>query len=121
LEHVENLISSPHGTEAPAQRRARLQRALQRAYDPAGVARQLTAVIASGDRRPWLRHIQAPALVIHGELDPVVPLAAGRDTAEHIPGARFVALPNMAHDLPPALRPRLIQLISEHCAAAQAH
>jgi pimeloyl-ACP methyl ester carboxylesterase len=119
LEHVEQLIGSPTMKEPRPQRRARLLRQLRRAYDPAGVLRQLTAVLASGDRRPWLRHIRAPSLVIHGELDPVVPLAAGRDTAAHIPNAQFMSIPGMGHDLPCPLRPRLVDTISRHCAAAQ--
>jgi pimeloyl-ACP methyl ester carboxylesterase len=58
---------------------------VRRSYDPAGTARQLLAVIASGDRRKRLATITAPTLVIHGAADPLVPLAAGRDTARTFP------------------------------------
>ncbi len=120
LEQIERLISSPTLREPAAQCRARLLRQVRRAFDPAGIVRQWTAVLTSGDRRAWLQRIQAPTLVIHGECDPVVPIAAGRDTAAHIAGAEFAAIPDMAHDLPAALRPGLLQRIALHCAAAQA-
>ena len=41
-----------------------------RGLNPAGSARQLAAIIASGDRTPLLRTITAPTLVIHGDQRP---------------------------------------------------
>jgi pimeloyl-ACP methyl ester carboxylesterase len=55
--------------------------------------------------------------VIHGQVDPLVPIAAGEDTARHIPGARFEAIAGMAHDLPEPLVPRLVQSIADHIRA----
>ncbi len=118
LEHIWHLIGSPSMPEPREQLRARLQSDMHRAFDPAGVARQLHAVIANGDRRALLRTIQAPTLVIHGDQDPLVPIGAGEDTAAHIPDARFVTVPGMGHDLPGPLRPWLASAISDHCAAA---
>ena len=43
-----------------------------RSYEPAGVARQLAAVIANGDRRAKLATIKAPVVVLHGDADPLV-------------------------------------------------
>jgi proline iminopeptidase len=88
---------------------------VRRAYEPAGTARQLLAIIASGDRRKLLRTIAAPTLVIHGADDPLVPLAAGRDTAQNIPGAKLEVIDGMGHDFPEALMPRLAQAIADHC------
>ncbi|HYF60970.1 MAG TPA: alpha/beta fold hydrolase [Burkholderiaceae bacterium] len=118
LERIWTLIGSP-GMQPPRETlRAQLRANLRRSHDPAGVARQLLAVLASGDRRPLLRRIAAPTLVIHGELDPLVPIGAGRDTAANVPGARFVAIPGLAHDLPEPLVPRLVDEIASHCARA---
>jgi pimeloyl-ACP methyl ester carboxylesterase len=91
---------------------------VRRAYYPAGIARQLLAVIASGDRRKQLRTISAPTLVIHGADDPLVPLAAGRDTAQYIPGAALLVVEGMGHDFPEALMPRLATAIADHCDRA---
>jgi pimeloyl-ACP methyl ester carboxylesterase len=77
--------------------------------------RQRAAVIASGDRRPGLAGLDIPALVIHGEQDPLIRLKGGRATAAAIPGARLVTYPGMGHDLPAALWP---SILDEICALA---
>jgi pimeloyl-ACP methyl ester carboxylesterase len=76
----------------------------RRGYDPAGFARQIAAIAVSGDRRAQLATIGAPALVIHGADDPLIPAACGRDTASSIPGAEFMLIEGMGHDLPPQLQ-----------------
>jgi pimeloyl-ACP methyl ester carboxylesterase len=75
----------------------------KRAFNPAGVGRQMSAVRAGGDRRPKLAKITAPTIVMHGADDPLAPLEAGRDTAANIEGAELVVIPGMGHDLPPGL------------------
>jgi proline iminopeptidase len=109
------VIGSPGYPSIPEELRQRVRCAVQRAYDPAGIARQLLAIIASGDRRKLLRTISTPTLVIHGADDPLVPLAAGRDTAQQISGAALLVIEGMGHDLPPPLLPRLVQAIADHC------
>lgn len=84
-------------------------------YDPDGTARQLLAILASGDRSWQLRRLAAPSLIIHGTADPLLPLAAGRETADLIPNARFEVIEGMGHQLPEALVPELGALIAEHC------
>ena len=118
LVHTFGVIGSPGYPSTREELRKRIGRSVRRAYDPAGVARQLVAVIASGDRRKVLATIKAPTLVIHGAADPLVPPAAGRDTARHIPGARLEIIGGMGHDLPEALLPRLATLVADHCCAA---
>ena len=95
-------------------------RAFDRAYDPDGVVRQMAAVAASGDRRAALASVRTPALVIHGERDPLIPAAAGEATAAAIPGARLEILPGMGHELPEGVWPALLTAIADHTAAAQA-
>ncbi len=113
-----SVIGSPIYKEAPQALRQRLGRGVRRAYDPAGINRQVIAVIASGDRRPLLRQIKAPTLVIHGRDDPLVQLACGEDTAANVPGAKLLVIDGMAHDLSPALLPNLASAILAHCNAA---
>jgi pimeloyl-ACP methyl ester carboxylesterase len=74
--------------------------AYDRAYDPAGVVRQLAAIHASGDRTEALRSITAPTVVLHGEADPLVQPAGGQATADAIPGAKLVTYPGMGHNTP---------------------
>lgn len=82
-----------------------------RAYYPAGVVRQMAAVMTDGDRRPKLRAIRAPAVVLHGADDPLVPVAAGVDTAENIPWADLRIVEGMGHDMPLALLPAIADAI----------
>lgn len=96
---------------------ARGREAFRRANDPAGVARQLAAIHASGDRTERLAGVAIPTLVLHGEDDPLVQLDGGRATAAAIPGARLVTYPGMGHDLPQALWPALIEEITTHARA----
>ena len=108
------VIGSPGypAAEERLQRRVRID--FERGWYPQGVARQMAAIVADGDRRPMLKSIGAPTLVIHGEDDPLVPLAAGRDTAANIAGARLLTIPGMGHDLPLALVDTLADAIAGH-------
>lgn len=94
--------------------RANVERALARSTNAAGVARQMIAIVASGDRTPLLKKIVCPAMVIHGAADPLVPPACGEDTARAIPGAVLHVIEGMGHDLPPQLIERLLALIDTH-------
>jgi pimeloyl-ACP methyl ester carboxylesterase len=76
---------------------------VKRAYNPSGFWRHIAAIAASGDLRPLLANISAPALVLHGSDDPLVPPEAGRDTAAHIKGAKLLIVEGMGHEFPPAL------------------
>lgn len=111
---VFRTIGSPSFPTPERQLRANIERALNRNVNPAGVARQMVAVVASGDRTPLLRKISCPTLVIHGAADPLVPLACGVDTAEAIPGAKLHVIEGMGHDLPPQLIERLLALLDNH-------
>jgi pimeloyl-ACP methyl ester carboxylesterase len=94
-----------------------------RNHDPAGTARQLGAIMASGSRTEALRELDVPTLVIHGESDPLVPLRAGQATARAIPGAELITIPGMGHDMPRELWPRFADAIAtnaERAAAKQA-
>lgn len=82
-----------------------------RSYNPAGFGRQIAAVTATGDRREKIRRIKAPTVVVHGAADPLVPLAAGRDTAENIANAELRVIPGMGHDFPPPLFDTIIDAI----------
>ncbi|HLK25671.1 MAG TPA: alpha/beta hydrolase [Caulobacteraceae bacterium] len=90
---------------------ARARAEAERAFNPRGVAHQMAAVQAGGDRRPKLATISVPTVVLHGADDPLVPVAAGRDTAANIKGAELIVVPGMGHDLPPALYPTFVDAI----------
>jgi pimeloyl-ACP methyl ester carboxylesterase len=89
-----------------------------RGHSRAGVARQLHAITASGDRTRALRNLRLPATVIHGSKDPLVHPSGGRATAKAIPGARLRTIDGMGHDLPRDLWPTFVEEISSNAARA---
>jgi pimeloyl-ACP methyl ester carboxylesterase len=90
-------------------------------YDAAAVRRQSAAIPAGGDRRPGLARLRIPALVIHGDSNRVFRPAAGRATADAIPGARLITYPGMGHDLPCELWPSIIDHIVDLTRQATEH
>jgi pimeloyl-ACP methyl ester carboxylesterase len=78
-------------------------------YYPQGIARQLVGILASQPRHEMLKSVKVPALVLHGEADPLVPIEGGRDTAASIPGSKLVTVPYMGHDFTKALVPIYIR------------
>jgi pimeloyl-ACP methyl ester carboxylesterase len=116
LERVFTVIGSPayRPADEPAREafRARLRASVQRAYRPGGVARQLIAVAADGDRSPLLARITAPTHIVHGALDPLVPVASAHDLRHKINRSTLDIIEGMGHDLPQALWSRLAELIS---------
>jgi pimeloyl-ACP methyl ester carboxylesterase len=109
LERVFGIIGSP-AYQAPREvMRARLRASVERAYRPAGVARQLIAIAADGDRSQLLARITAPTHIVHGAIDPLVPVAAAHDLHAKIKGSKLEVIEGMGHDLPQGLWPRLAQ------------
>lgn len=118
LKRVLTVIGSPGYRPDPARLDARVRETVARAWRPAGTARQLTAVVADGDRTPLLRRLRVPTQVIHGEADPLIPVAAGRELGRLIEGAVTDIVPGMGHDLPLELLPRIAAAIAENAARA---
>ena len=119
LMHVFGVIGSPAFRHELESMRPLFERVARRGLYRAGTSRQLLAILATGDRRPLLQQVTVPTLVLHGADDPLVPLAAGIDTAANITGSRLEVVPGMGHDFPPGLMARLAGRIAEHCRAAQ--
>ncbi len=92
--------------------RARL--AWMRGYNPAGKQRQFAAFLASGNRSPALREVRVPTMVIHGAIDPLVPLDAGRETAAVIPVAQLRVIDGMGHALPMPMWNEIVDIIARH-------
>lgn len=105
-QRVLRVIGSPAFPPDEQRLRQRLLASVRRAWRPAGTARQLLAVAADGDRSRLLPAISAPTQIIHGEADPLVPVAAGRELHSRIQGAQGDFIAGMGHDLPLQLLPR---------------
>jgi len=112
LVHVMNVIGSSEYPADAAKLRAQCAKAARRGYTSNGIARQMLAMLASGDRRAELATIRVPTLVVHGSDDPLIPRSAGREVARTIPGATLLEFEGMGHDLPAEFIPRIVEAIA---------
>ena len=94
--------------------RIRSAKAFDRSFYPLGTARQLAAIVTSGSRVDDLKRLKIPTLVIHGDIDPLVSVEGGRDTAGSIPDAELLIIEGMGHNIPPQIAPQVINAIIQH-------
>jgi pimeloyl-ACP methyl ester carboxylesterase len=114
------LIGSPDYPTPPDMLRELIGKSYDRMHYPAGFMRQLTGVMASGDRTATLANVTAPTVVIHGEADPLIAVSGGEATAKAIPGAKLVKVPGMGHDFPPQLWQQFVDEIVANAERATA-
>jgi len=106
------LIGSPAYPSPPAYLRDRSTTSVKRSYRPAGTARQMVAIAADGDRSPMLPSIRMPTRIIHGQADPLIPIAAAHDLKTKIAAAQIDVIDGMGHDLPAPLYQRFVDGIA---------
>jgi pimeloyl-ACP methyl ester carboxylesterase len=96
----------------PDRAKRRAAAAFDRAFYPEGAPRQLAAIYASGDRTDALASVRVPSLVLHGRDDNLITPSGGAMTADAIPGASYLLLADMGHDLPEQLWPVIVPTIT---------
>lgn len=117
LQTYREIGSSAFGFDESA-RRELAGLMFDRGIHPAGSARQMAAIVTTGDRTESLRGLRVPTTVIHGDADPLVNVSGGRATAAAVPDAKLVIMPGMGHDLPRQLWPEIVNAIAENAAWA---
>jgi pimeloyl-ACP methyl ester carboxylesterase len=110
------VLRGPGFPQDEARDPERAAQTFARGVYPPGVARQIAAILASGSRKAALASVRAPTLVIHGDADPLVPVACGIDVADTVPGAQRLIIKGMGHALPITLWPRIVDAIATHAA-----
>ena len=105
------IWSSPQWRNEEAEREY-LERSYRRAWHPGASQRQFKAAGRSGSRADALRALDVPALVIHGGADTLIGPDAGRRTAELVPGAEYLEIEGMGHDLPPQVWAPIISAVT---------
>lgn len=110
VETMRAIGSAEHFDEERARARSTVE--VERGINPLGVPRQLLAILCSGSRAEGLARLDLPALVVHGRQDRLVDFSGGQRTAELVAGADFLAIDDMAHDLPLAHWPRIADAIT---------
>lgn len=96
--------------------RSRAETTYDRGVEPAGVARQMLAILTQPDRTPELRRLSIPTTVIHGLADKMVHTSGGRATAAAVPGAELLLVPGMGHDIPVELWPTYVRVLRHQVA-----
>lgn len=119
MARVSRALGSPRYPVDDRALRERIAAGYDRAYHPAGVARQARALFAAWDRTEALARIDVPTAVVHGEDDPLVQVDGGVATAAAIPGATLHRVPGMGHDLPAALWPLYVDVIADTVASGE--
>jgi pimeloyl-ACP methyl ester carboxylesterase len=125
-EYVANAVTTSrllHGGVLPFDERRAAERAAgfyDRCFYPAGVGRQLVAILASGDRTGDLAGCRIPTLVIHGDADPLVDHSGGVATAKAVPEAELLTIEGMGHDLPVERWSDVVEAVVAHAAKGQA-
>ncbi|MCH1513780.1 MAG: alpha/beta fold hydrolase [Acidimicrobiales bacterium] len=104
-----------HGEKFPLPENLRelVTTSIDRAWNPAGTTRQLTAILADGDRRPELETLSIQATVIHGTADRLVPLRGGKETAKAIKDCRLVEIEGMGHSMPEETWEEIFQVFDD--------
>lgn len=114
---VLEAIGSPAHFDA-AEARETVLRGIERSTYRLGAARQLAAILAAAPRSPRLAELRMPVTVIHGRLDPLLPLPHGEATARAVPGSALVVIDSLAHDIPRPLWPQLLDAIEANARRA---
>jgi pimeloyl-ACP methyl ester carboxylesterase len=109
----EKRAGSPTGTRDPvAFWHELIGQVIERPAPRAAVVHQLRAIAAwTAAGRPAA--IAAPTVVVHGELDELMPVGNGMRLARLVPGARYVELPGVGHLVPLEAPDPLADVIEE--------
>ncbi|MCZ6642264.1 MAG: alpha/beta hydrolase [Gammaproteobacteria bacterium] len=116
--HGWRTIGGPHYDSTLCGLAVMSESAYHRGFCPSGVARQLLALLTAPPRHALLSSVSVPSLVIHGAADPLVPLAAGEETAACLQNADLHVIDKMGHDLPEPLLGEIAGRIIEHVRSA---
>ena len=117
---VQRTMLGPGFPASEADLRANAERRTDRApYDAAGIARQWAAAVAAPPRNELLKTVHCPALVVHGDSDPLFPVATAKDTAQSIPGAELVIVPGMGHSFPESVVPVYLKQVGDFLMKAE--
>lgn len=98
--------------------KTRLEDNYRRSYRPAGILRQMRAIMATGDIGRFHEKIKQPVQIIHGDADPLVKLQCGERLAKGIAHSHLEVIKGMGHDLPAQLMPDFAELIDKHASRA---
>lgn len=77
--------------------RERAVRRYERSYRPSSAMRHVAAALDAPERLNDLANLRIPTLVLHGEDDPIAPIAEGRQLASAIHDSQFMSAERRGH------------------------
>ena len=101
--HLIKLFRITFGAGKPfdeSYHRKLIESSFDRCFHHEGVIQHYLAILSQKNRFEALKHLNIPALIIHGDEDPMVPLAGGEATADAIPNAKLKIITGMGHVMP---------------------
>lgn len=107
------MYGSPGYPTTEAALRTEATLAYDRGADAEGINSQALSIIHASDRRPGLRGITLPSLIIHGIQDTLIPVDLGAEIAAHIPNSEYHAVDGMGHVITPLLAPVIVGIVIE--------
>lgn len=114
------VFNGPNFLPPESELRRRVKELAERSTYPPGMLRQFDAVLGTGSLLRFSKAITAPTVVLHGSHDPMLRPRNGRAVAAAIPGARYVVIDGMGHDLPEAVWRPIVETLTENFARAEA-
>lgn len=114
------VFNGPNFLPPESELRRRVKELAERSTYPPGMLRQFDAVLGTGSLLRFSKAIIAPTVVLHGSHDPMLRPRNGRAVAAAIPGARYVVIDGMGHDLPEAVWRPIAETLTENFARAEA-
>lgn len=114
LEVMSKALEADESMRSPEEQSKWLDAASTRRLDAEGLGRTGAAMLAAGDLRKRFSSIKQPTLVVHGAKDPLVPMAAGKEVADAIPGSRWLLVPRMGHAINDASVEAILEFIQKH-------
>lgn len=116
--YLANVYKALGSTDDESTRHQKALKQVSRSWYPQGGARQVAAILIGDncDRRDDLAGLRMPVMIIHGDADPLVSLAAARELAAAIPKAQLHIIKGMGHDLSLRFVNTLADLIAENAA-----
>jgi pimeloyl-ACP methyl ester carboxylesterase len=112
------VFNGPNFLPPEDQLRQRVRQLADRCSYPPGMLRQFDAVLGTGSLLGYSKAITAPTVVLHGSADPMVRPRNGRGVAAAIPGARYIVVDGMGHDLPEPVWLPIVEALTENFARA---
>ncbi|MEM9704591.1 MAG: alpha/beta fold hydrolase [Pseudomonadota bacterium] len=115
---VWDVIGTKDPDDPRTELRARVAEAVDRCVYPAGLRRQIAAILATGELGGWTDRIAASTLIIHGSDDPLVHVDGAKDIAARVQDSQLAVIDGMGHDLPAKHLPHITELVVAHLRAA---